>query len=124
MEEPMLKLTFIVDGQRCTWTEDDLAELEALAAPGKKGQRDAFSLRTIAAKLAGPRAVVTRVIGEEGLATELAAEHWGNEQMLPVLRLNRKVQLKFLWLNLDLSSVDTEQRKGVTEIHVTTLDDT
>jgi hypothetical protein len=123
-EEPMLKLTFIVDGERCIWTEDELAEMEVLTVPGKKGERDAFSLRAIAAELAGPSAVVTRVIGEEGLATELAAEHWANEQMLPALRLNRRVRLKFLWLNPDLSSVDAEQRKDVTEIHVTTLGDT
>jgi hypothetical protein len=120
--EAMLKLTLIVDGQPRTWTENELAELEVLTVPGKKGERDAWSLRTIATELAGPGTVATRVVGEEGRALDLPSEHWANEQMLPVLRLNRKLLLKFLWLNPDLSRVDAEQRREVTEIHFATLD--
>jgi hypothetical protein len=120
--EAMLKLTLIVDGQPRTWTENELSEVEVLTVPGKKGERDAWSLRTIATELAGSGAVVTRVVGEAGMALDLPAEHWANEQMLPVLRLNRKFLLKFLWLNPDLSRADAEQRREVSEIHFTTLD--
>ena len=114
----MIRLTAVVDGEARPWTEDDLAEVEPVTIDEAGADRDAFSLRTLAAELVGPGAAVVEVRGET--TTMLDAEAWADASRVPVLKLNRRGMLKLVWLDPGGQPTAGAEVRGVTELTFTT----
>ena len=116
----MLKLTVVVDGETRTLTEDDLARVEPLSVPGDSGEgkRDAWSLRTLVQALVGEGAVATEVASEGGRTQPIPPEAWADATRTPLLRLNRRGELKFHWVGPDLAPLPGEEVRKVTRVTV------
>jgi hypothetical protein len=118
----VLELSVEVDGEGRVWTEDDLVKVAPLSVPGDSGQgeRDAWSLRSLLDALVGPGASATGVGGEGGRTVEIPAAAWTDASKTPVLRLNRRGQLKFHWVGPDLAPLDGGEVRHVTKVVVRT----
>jgi hypothetical protein len=119
-EKTMIRIEVDVDGKERIWTEDELASVEPLAVPGdsREGTRDAFSLHTLLASLVSPAAVLTGVEGGAGRVVSVTPEEWARKDRTPVLRLNRRGQLKFHWVGPDLAPLPGEEVRQVSRLMV------
>jgi hypothetical protein len=121
-DPPMLELAVVVDGEARVWSDEDLAGVEALSVPGDsgEGQRDAWSLRALVHALVGPAAAATQVQGEGGRAVAIPPAAWADGAKTPVLRLNRRGQLKFHWVGPDLAPLAGEEIRQVSRVTIRT----
>lgn len=79
-----------------TWTPETFAKVAHSASKNSSGNdRDTWSLRELA-KLAGPTARVTRIVGEGG-AKDIDAAAWADPARVPILHSTRRGTLKFRW---------------------------
>lgn len=118
-ETAMLALTVTIDGTARALDAEALAELDPIEIQGDdgKGTRDAWNLRKLVTALGGEGARLTVVHGRGGRLLELTAADWSKDGRDPVLRLNRRGQLKFHW-----SSADGTPQAGGEVRDVTKLD--
>ena len=117
-------LRVTVDGRERTLDDEDWGEVEILAVQGDegRGERDAFPLRALAAHVAGPGAVVTRVIGAGGERLEIARDAWDDATRTAVLRLNRKGRFKFHWMGEGLVPLGGDEVRNVARLVIETPD--
>lgn len=106
-----ISLAVTVSGGRAqVWTLETLERAPRLtAADGHGDDRDAWSLRVLAAELVGKSARVTAITGDEGRRV-IEAEAWADPARVPILRANRDGGFKFRWIEKDGSLGDTELR--------------
>jgi hypothetical protein len=97
-------------GEPLSWTQDDLDKVKQLSfTPGDgEGRRSAWSLRALATKLVGEGAAFVEVTGEGSKGVKISAAHWKDESRLPLLRVNRRGLLKFVWVSSDMSPLEGE----------------
>jgi hypothetical protein len=116
----VLELVAIVDGREVRFEEDRLLEVEAASVRGDDGEgaRDAFPLRALVHALVGPTARVTELVGEEGRTVEIAPAAWDDARCVPVLKVNRKGQLKLQWTDEAGAPVEGEELRKVQRIVV------
>jgi hypothetical protein len=97
--QALLALKLVVGGQPRTLTAEQLGALPRLNIQGDQGdQRAAWSLRDLVAAVGGADARVTSVTGEGG-ATAVAPERWQDVNLTPLLRANKRGELKLVWLD-------------------------
>ena len=117
---PPVSLKVLVGGKETTWTRAELAKVKPIVLMSKDGdgERDAWSLRELAATLVGPGAMPSEVLGEEPKSLRLDAKPWKDEALVPVIRVNRRGRLKLVWLDAKTHEEDHDepQLKGVREI--------
>ncbi|HJZ88518.1 MAG TPA: hypothetical protein VKN99_25270 [Polyangia bacterium] len=116
---PGFSIAVIVDGKPpLTWTRADLARVGKLAVSGDSGEgsREGWSLREVARALVDAKASVVSLRGEGGRELAIDPSQWRDPTRLPVLRLNRRGQLKFQWTGKDGHEVLGEGLRGVSEI--------
>jgi len=101
-EAAMLELGVEIDGEARRLDTETLTALDPIAIQGDdgKGERDGWNLRALVRALGGAAARLTVVHGRGGRHLELDAAAWGSADT-PVLRLNRRGQLKFHWVGAD-----------------------
>lgn len=116
----MLELLAIVDGREVRFEEDRLLEVEAASVRGDDGEgaRDAFPLRVLVRALVGPTARVTALVGEEGRTVAISPAAWDDERRVPVLKVNRKGQLKLQWTDGEGLPAEGEELRKVQRIVV------
>jgi hypothetical protein len=120
-QEPAIQLTVLVQGERETvWTGRDLARAPSMAVLGDSGdgKRLAWPLRGLVTALVGPNAVATALTGEGGRRVQIDAQKWRDTSHVPVLRLNRRGQLKFHWARPDGAPEPGEDLRAVTKIEI------
>jgi hypothetical protein len=115
-------LRVTVNGRERTLDDEDWGEVEILAVQGDegRGERDAFSLRALAAHVAGPGAVVTQVIGAEGERLVIGRDAWADATRTAVLRLNRKGRFKFHWMGEALVPLEGGEVRNVARLVIET----
>jgi len=120
--EDMEELELVVDGEHRPLALETLAEIETLAVMGDSGKapRDAWSLRTLAAHIAGKTARVTAIRGEGDREIILDAEAWRDPSRTPVIRLNRRGKFKFHWADADHRPAEGEQLRNVSTLVIST----
>jgi hypothetical protein len=64
------------------------------------GSRSGWSLRELVHRKLGSAARVVALIGEDGKRVELDADAWDSTDSTPILRVNRKGQLRFHWVGV------------------------
>lgn len=98
-----------VDGVARTLDEQAWAQVEKLTVAGDSGDgsRPAWSLRVLAKHLAGASARVVAVLGAEGQRQEIDPGAWADAARVPVLRLNRRGDLKFHWIDAAGAPLDS-----------------
>jgi len=80
-------------------TDEQIAGLPRLNVQGDEGdQRAAWSLRDLVAVAGGPKARAAAVVGESGRVA-IAPERWSDATLTPILRANRRGELKLMWIN-------------------------
>lgn len=121
-EAAMLELTLTVDGTPRTLGIDDLAALDPIEVEGDagKGKRDAWDVRALVRSVAGDGARLTAVHGRGGRSLTVPAATWQDAARRPVLRLNRRGQLKFHWTAADGTPADDEAVRDVTGLDLAT----
>lgn len=121
-ENAMLKLEVLIDGTARTLDAETLAELDPIEVGGDDGKstRDAWSVRALVRALAGPSGRLTVVHGRDGRALELDEGAWGAAERAPVLRLNRRGQLKFHWAGADGKPLAGDTLRDVTKLEIRT----
>ena len=114
-------LAVTIDGKPpVTWTGADLARALPLEMTGEggEGQREAWSLREVTRTLVGPGAAATKLTGEGGRSVTLDDKAWADAGRLPVLRINRRGQVKFQWVTPALVPIDGGDLRDVSAIDV------
>ena len=121
-EAAMLQLTIDIDGASRTLDAEALVELDPIEVEGDagKGKRDAWDVRRLVTALAGDAARLVAVHARGGRSLEIPAEQWADAARRPVLRLNRRGQLKFHWSGSDGSPDDGDTLRDVTKLDVVT----
>ena len=101
-EAAMLALGVEIDGEARTLDAETLTALDPIAIQGDdgKGERDGWNLRALVRALGGETARLTVLHARDGGLLELDAAAWASAET-PVLRLNRRGQLKFHWVGAD-----------------------
>jgi hypothetical protein len=98
------------DDDPISWSQDDFAKVEQLSfTPGDgEGRRSAWSLRELATKLLGEGAAIVEITGEGSKGVTISAEHWQDKSRVPLLRVNRRGLLKFVWVGADMTPLEGE----------------
>ncbi len=108
-----LKLTIeYASGKSTVWRYAEISKVPVLAQ-----QKHHWSLRKIAAGVAAG-ARVTALETRKGTRIELSAEQWNDANKLPVVKLNRRGQLKFWWTTADKPRGGGKAVRDVTKLHV------
>ncbi|HJZ83946.1 MAG TPA: hypothetical protein VKN99_02195 [Polyangia bacterium] len=121
LEQAQIALMVVVDGAPpITWTRTQLAGVRSLAVRGDSGEgkREGWSLRDLVSTLVDDQAAVVRLKGEGGRVMPIEAALWRDATRLPVLRLNRRGQLKFNWMSSAGQPDPGEGLRGVSEIQI------
>jgi hypothetical protein len=113
---PGLSLAVSIDGKPETWAQDAFARVPHFTIKNNGGDnRDAWSLRELA-KLAGPDARVTVVIGEPRHAIDPTA--WADATKIPIVHRTRRGALKFRWTD-SVGTWTEAETKDVTGLELT-----
>jgi hypothetical protein len=114
--QPGLSLAVTIDGKPQTWAQDVFDRVPHFTIKNNGGDdRDAWSLHELA-KLAGPNARVTAVIGEPRQVIEPAA--WADATKIPIVHRTRRGALKFRWTDSAHTWSEAET-KDVTGLELT-----
>jgi hypothetical protein len=82
-----------------TWTADAMHKVKHYAAPSSPDDRDAWSLRDLAASLVGPKARVVAVSGD-GERVEIKKAEWTDAKRIPILRVGGGgTRIKLRWVD-------------------------
>ena len=116
-----LSIAVTVDGVAKAWTVRDITSVPAIEVEGDSGDgaRSAWNLRAIATKLVGPTARVTTMTDEKGKVLEIKPESWTDKTKDPLLRINRRGIVKFVWASPDGEPIGGGLR-GVVKIDLVT----
>ena len=99
----------------------DLEAIEAFQVNGPGGQGKvvkAWSLAEVAAKFGGPGAEVTHFIDQRGKEVRLDPGEWDTPGLVPALRVNRRGNWRFHWVDEGHTRVKGKDVRNVAEIHV------
>ena len=104
---PPIEVAVLVDGvQRATWTEEWLRQQKAIEVHGDDGTaRTGWPLRALVAAGFGKNAVAVAVDGKDR-NVPITAQQWNDAARTPLLRLNRRHNLKFQWFGADGRATD------------------
>jgi hypothetical protein len=121
---PLAGLEVEIDGALTRLGDEAAAVLEAVEVPGEgdgdRGTREAFLLRDLVRTWAGERGRLVAVLGEGGSRVDVTAQAWASSDRLPLLKPNRRGQLKFHWATPDLRPSGGDQVRGVTRLLLVT----
>lgn len=115
-KQALLALELTLAGKPTRATAAQLDGLPTMTIRGDQGdQRVVWSVRDLVAAVGGDQAHAIRVIGEgEPVAIEPAA--WSDAKQTPILRVNRRGELRFQWIGRDGKPRDAGQVRGVQHI--------
>jgi len=105
LQEAALALHVTVDGKEREVTPADLEGLKLIQFGGEGGMREAWPIHALATALGGPKARVAEVTAREGPGIVIPAEDWTNPAKVPLLRYNRRRQLKLHWVDQNLMRI-------------------
>jgi hypothetical protein len=111
-----LSLAVTVDGKPETWGQDVFDRVPHFIVKNTGGDnRDAWSLHELA-KIAGPDARVTAVVGDPRQAIDAAA--WADPAKIPIVHRTRRGGLKFRWTD-SAGTWSAAEIKDVTGLELT-----
>lgn len=116
-----ISIAVTVDGAAKVWAVKDITSVPSIEVEGDSGDgaRSAWDLRTLAGKLVGPTARVTTMTDEKGKVLEIKPESWSDTAKNPLLRINRRGIVKFVWASPDGEPIGGGLR-GVVKIDLVT----
>lgn len=117
-KQALLALELMVGGKATRATAEQLDALPVMTIRGDQGdKRVVWSLRDLVAVVGGDKVRATQVVGE-GDPAPVEAAAWADAKQTPILRTNRRGELRFQWIGHDGKPREAGQVRGVKRIEL------